>query len=83
MPESVPTDAMIQTFAGCIEGTTVAVAAMVVDGVPWFRGNDVAAALGYKEPRKPIAKYVDSAHKRPKGELLGGVQTGLTPPGAL
>jgi prophage antirepressor-like protein len=71
MPESVPTDAMIQTFAGCIEGTTVAVAAMVVDGVPWFRGKDVAAALGYKDPRRSIAKYVDDSHKQTKGTLLG------------
>jgi prophage antirepressor-like protein len=78
MPESVPTDAMIQTFAGCIDGTTVAVAAMVVDGVPWFRGNDVAAALGYKDPRRSIAKYVDDSHKRPKGALLG--QANLAPP---
>jgi prophage antirepressor-like protein len=61
---------MIQTFAGCIEGTTVAVAAMVVDGVPWFRGKDVAAALGYKDPRRSIAKYVADNHKQPRGAFL-------------
>jgi prophage antirepressor-like protein len=74
---------MIQTFAGCIEGTTVAVAAMVVDGVPWFRGNDVAAALGYKQPRNAVAKYVDDGHKRTKGTLLGSTNLVLPPRGAF
>jgi prophage antirepressor-like protein len=80
MPEAAPADAMIQTVAGYIGGATVAVAGMMVQGVPWVRGNDIATALGYKDPRKAIAKYVDSVHKRPKGELLGGAQNGPTPP---
>jgi prophage antirepressor-like protein len=82
MPESVPTDAMIQTFAGCIEGATVAVAAMMVEGVPWFRGNDVAAALGYKDTRKAVARHVPDNHKRSKGALLGREETSLPPEAA-
>jgi prophage antirepressor-like protein len=79
MPESVPTDAMIQTFAGCIEGATVAITGMMVQGVPWFRGNDVAAALSYKDPRKAVARYVADNHKRPKAALLGREKSGPPP----
>jgi prophage antirepressor-like protein len=82
MTNQAPTDAMIQTFAGCIEGSTVAVAAMMVGGVTWFRGNDVATALGFRDPRKAVARHVASHHKRPKGALLGRELNSLPPEGS-
>lgn len=33
------------------------------DGEPWFVGKDVAAALGYSNPRKAIADHVDEEDK--------------------
>jgi prophage antirepressor-like protein len=36
----------------------------VVAGEPWFRGNDVAAALGYKRADVAIYKNVDARDKR-------------------
>jgi prophage antirepressor-like protein len=62
----------IQTFSSNLDGATVAIAAMTVDGESWFRANDVAAALGYARPKKAIMDHVFDVFKKPKGELLGG-----------
>lgn len=35
----------------------------VIDGKPWFVGNDVATALGYSNPRKALADHVDEADR--------------------
>ena len=35
----------------------------VIDGKPWFVGRDVAAALGYSNPRDALFKHVDSDDK--------------------
>jgi prophage antirepressor-like protein len=77
MPESVP--AMIQTFSSNLDGSTVAIAAMTVDGESWFRANDVAAALGYKRPRDAVARLVDDEWKRSKGDLEGSWDSQLPP----
>lgn len=37
--------------------------AIEVDGEPWFVGKDVAAALGYSNPRDALAKHVDEEDK--------------------
>lgn len=36
---------------------------MLIDGEPWFVGNDVAAALGYVNPRKALSDHVDEEDK--------------------
>jgi len=36
---------------------------MTVDGEPWLVGKDVAAALGYSNPRDAISKHVDTEDK--------------------
>jgi prophage antirepressor-like protein len=77
MPESVP--AMIQTFSSNLDGSTVAIAAMTVDGESWFRANDVASALGYKRPRDAVARLVDDEWKRSKGDLEGSWDSQLPP----
>lgn len=33
----------------------------MIDDEPWFVGRDIAAALGYNEPHKAIARHVDEA----------------------
>ena len=35
-----------------------------LDGTPWFRGNDVALALGYSRPRSAIRDHVDEGDRR-------------------
>lgn len=34
-----------------------------IDGEPWFVGKDIAAALGYSNPRDALAKHVDEEDK--------------------
>ena len=36
----------------------------------WFKGRDIANALGYENPRKAIRIHVDSDDKMPVDELL-------------
>ena len=46
-----------------------------IDGEPWFVGKDVAAVLGYSNPRDAINKRVDDEDKGvAKCDTLGGVQ---------
>lgn len=35
-----------------------------IKGQPWFVGNDLAAALGYKDPARAIVQHVPQKHKR-------------------
>ncbi|MDD6986401.1 MAG: phage antirepressor KilAC domain-containing protein [Butyricicoccus porcorum] len=45
------------------------------DGEPWLAGKDVAAALGYSNPRDAISKHVDDEDKGvAKCDTLGGNQ---------
>lgn len=37
---------------------------VLIDGVPWFVGKDVAVALGYTNPRDTLKKHVDTEDKR-------------------
>ena len=46
-----------------------------VEGEPWLVGKDVAAALGYANPRKALADHVDAEDKGvTKCYTLGGEQ---------
>lgn len=48
---------------------------MTIDGEPWLVGKDVAAALGYTNPRKAIIDHVDPEDKGvTKCDTLGGMQ---------
>ena len=45
------------------------------NGEPWFVGKDVAAALGYSNPRKALIDHVDEQDKGvTKCDTLGGSQ---------
>lgn len=51
------------------------VRSMVLDGVPWFVGKDVAEILGYSNTRDAINKHVDEEDKGvAKCDTLGGMQ---------
>lgn len=48
---------------------------IVIDEEPWFVGKDVAAALGYSNPRDALSKHVDDEDKGvAKHDTLGGTQ---------
>lgn len=48
---------------------------MEINGEPWFVGKDIAAALGYSNPRKAIGDHVDEEDKGvTKCDTLGGGQ---------
>ena len=48
------------------------VTTVTVDQVPWFRGNDVAACLGYARPNDAIRVHVDAEDKKTYAELIRG-----------
>ncbi len=50
---------------------------ILVDGEPWFRGVDAAAAIGYKDLRKAIYTHVDDEGKTNLGDLGGSKLTTL------
>lgn len=41
----------------------------LVDGSVWFRGNDIAAFLGYSRPRDAVLKNVNPHYRKTWGEL--------------
>ena len=47
-----------------------------IDGVVWFVGKDVAAALGYAKTENAIARHVDKEDKT-LTPLQGGCSTGV------
>lgn len=47
----------LQTFTSNEFG---AVRSMVIDGVPWFVGRDVATALGYAKPENALGSHVET-----------------------
>ena len=48
---------------------------VMIDGVPWFVGNDVANSLGYKNPRQALKTNVDDRDKGVQSvDTLGGKQ---------
>lgn len=50
----------LKIFESCEFGK---IAAMDIDGTPWFVGRDVAAALGYSNVRKAVPDHVDDEDK--------------------
>jgi prophage antirepressor-like protein len=60
----------MQLFTQRIGDHSIAINAMQVGGVPWVRGNDVAVALGYVNPRKAIRDHVDQEDRQALDDLL-------------
>ena len=67
----------MQLFSRSIGEQCVAITALAVRGEPWFRGNDVAIALGYKNPQKAIRDHVDEEDRHTLQDLW--VNVAFTP----
>ena len=68
--------APLRTFSETLDSKAVELTTLVVADTPWFRGTDVAAALGYVNLGKAVRTHVDDEDKV-KLENLGG--SGLDP----
>ena len=51
-----------------------AIACVVVNGNPWFRGKDIATTLGYANTKQAIIRNVDDDDKQTYEQLLGTLQ---------
>ena len=49
----------MQSFEHMICERNVSLNTVMVDGEPWFRGNDVAHALDHGNPRQAISTHVE------------------------
>ena len=67
----------IQKFTNTICDNDITVAAVVVDGAPWFCAKDVATALGYANPQQAVRHNVDDADRAQLKDLR--VLCGSTP----
>jgi prophage antirepressor-like protein len=77
----VRSDAMaLRTFSATLGEEDVEVDTLVVHGEPWFKGVDVAAALGYTAPAKAVRTHVVDEDKQELQNLGGTVSVPLTNP---
>ena len=53
---------------------------LVVDGEPWFKGAEAAAALGYAAPAKAVRTHVDEEDRQRLENLRGTISVPLTNP---
>ena len=63
----------MQTFEHSVCERNVSLHTVMIDGAPWFRGTDVAHALGYAKPHQAICHHVeeeDCAQLKELGLLL-------------
>ena len=61
----------VQIYSRDIGGRSVAVSAVMVGDIPWFRGTDVASALGYARPRNAVRDHVDEQDRETLQNLRG------------
>ena len=61
----------LRIFSQDIGGRSVAVSAVMVGDNPWFRGTDVASALGYARPRNAVRDNVDERDRETLQNLMG------------
>ena len=67
----------LQVF--CADQHPFQVTTVTVDQVPWFKGKEVAACLGYVNPQQALRKNVDEDDRKTYEELMKGVLSGSTP----
>ena len=53
----------IQKFEAVLGEQAIEVTAVTVDGEPWFRGTDIASALGYAKSKDAVRVHVDDQDK--------------------
>ena len=59
----------IQTF----QFNTKAITCHVVNGDPWFKGNDIAAVLGYARPNNAVREHIPDKFKQTYQSLISSV----------
>ena len=60
----------MQTFEHSVCERNVSLNTVMVDGQPWFRGNDVAHALDHGNPRQAISTHVEEEDRAPLKDLM-------------
>ena len=60
----------MQSFEHMICERNVSLNTVMVDGAPWFRGNDVAHALDYANPRQAIGHHVEEEDRAQLKDLM-------------
>ena len=61
----------LQTFSKDFGEHQALLTTLVVDGEPWFRGSEAAAALGYAAPAKAVRRHVDEEDRQKLENLRG------------
>jgi prophage antirepressor-like protein len=64
---------VLQTFHKDFGEHQTQLTTLVVDGEPWFKGPDAAAALGYSAPAKAVRTHVDEEDRQRLDNLKGTV----------
>ena len=60
----------MQTFEHSVCERNVSLHTVMIDGAPWFRGNDVAHALDYANPRQAIGHHVEEEDRAQLKDLM-------------
>ena len=60
----------MQTFQNLICGREVSLHTVLVDGAPWFRGNDIADSLDYANSHQAIRHHIDEEDRAPLKDLI-------------
>ncbi len=63
----------LQTFSKDFGEHQAQLTTLVVDGEPWFKGSEAAAALGYAAPSKAVRTHVDEEDRQRLDNLKGTV----------
>ena len=61
----------LQTFSKDFGEHQAQLTTLVVDGEPWFKGSEAAAALGYAAPAKAVRTHVDEEYRQRLDNLSG------------
>ena len=64
----------LRSFSTILNNHPIEITTVLADGVPWVRGSDVAAALGYRQVQQAVRKHVDD-EDRQKLEILRAFKT--------
>ena len=60
----------MQTFQNLICGREVSLHTVLVDGAPWFRGNDIADSLDDSDSHQTIRHHIDEEDRAPLKDLI-------------
>ena len=73
-------DMALQTFSKDFGEYQAQLTILLVDGEPWFKGAEAAAALGYVAPAKAVRAHVDEEDRQKLENLRGTISVPLTNP---